>query len=165
VGARQAPQLLHLLERQGARVGRREQQAAVACGDDEEVGHGFEQRARSGMSTGCCAESARTSVRAPGSSRENARRQRRLGLNPLVEILVGGAATVEVQHPAERGEGEASAPEYQAVSRPRSVCMSRLHDVADPAHRVNQLGFAPWSIFLRSRVITTSTMFVPGSKW
>src|SRR3989440_10180732 len=37
----------------------------------------------------------------------------------------------------------ASAPEYQAVSRPRSVCMSRLHDVADPAHRVNQLGFAP----------------------
>src|SRR2546422_8677391 len=45
--------------------------------------------------------------------------------------------------PANAARVRASALEYQAVSRPRSVCMSRLHDVADPAHRVNQLGFAP----------------------
>src|SRR2546422_2363654 len=45
--------------------------------------------------------------------------------------------------PANAARVSASAPEYQAVSRPRSVCMSRLHDVADPAHRVDQLGFAP----------------------
>src|SRR3989454_11402840 len=45
--------------------------------------------------------------------------------------------------PANAARVSARAPEYQAVSRPRSVCMSRLHDVADPAHRVDQLGFAP----------------------
>src|SRR5881296_3978491 len=45
--------------------------------------------------------------------------------------------------PANAARVRASAPEYQAVSRPRSVCMSRLHDVADPAHRMNELGFAP----------------------
>src|SRR5919108_5030820 len=36
----------------------------------------------------------------------------------------------------------ARAAEYQAVSRPRIVCMSRLHDVAHPTHRVNQLRLA-----------------------
>src|SRR5439155_20773745 len=45
--------------------------------------------------------------------------------------------------PANAARVRASAPEYQAVSRPRSVCTSRFHDVADPAHRVDQLGFAP----------------------
>src|SRR5256886_4128493 len=45
--------------------------------------------------------------------------------------------------PANAARVSARAPAYQAVSRPRSVCMSRLHDVADPAHRVDQLGFAP----------------------
>src|SRR5256885_14562040 len=45
--------------------------------------------------------------------------------------------------PANAARVRASAPEYQAVSRPRSVCMSRLHDVAAPAPRMNELGFAP----------------------
>src|SRR6266568_5235796 len=45
--------------------------------------------------------------------------------------------------PANAASVRASAPEYQAVSRPRSVCTSRFHDVADAAHRVDQLGFAP----------------------
>src|SRR5260370_17481145 len=33
----------------------------------------------------------------------------------------------------------AKATEYHAVSRPRSVCILRLHDVAYAPHRVNQL--------------------------
>src|SRR2546429_3498178 len=45
--------------------------------------------------------------------------------------------------PANAARVRASAPEYQAVSRPRSVCTSRFHDVADAAHRVDQLGVAP----------------------
>src|SRR3989442_6097276 len=50
--------------------------------------------------------------------------------------------------PAKAASVRARAPEYQAVSRPRSVCTSRLHDVADPAHRMDQLGFAPVVDFL-----------------
>src|SRR5437867_5703133 len=45
--------------------------------------------------------------------------------------------------PANAASVRASAPEYHAVSRPRSVCTSRFHDVADPAHRVDQFGVAP----------------------
>src|SRR5207248_11126003 len=44
--------------------------------------------------------------------------------------------------PANAASVRASAPEYHAVSRPRRVCTSRFHDVADPAHRVDQPGFA-----------------------
>src|SRR5437867_12401332 len=50
--------------------------------------------------------------------------------------------------PANAASVRASAPEYHAVSRPRRVCTSRFHDVADPAHRVDQLGFAAVVDFL-----------------
>ena len=59
----------------------------------------------------------------------------------------------------------ASATVYQRVSRRRMVVISGLHDVAHTLTVCTSFCAWPESTFLRRRLITTSTMLVPGSKW
>ena len=104
---RDATQLLHLLERERPGIRRREQQAAVPRRDDQDVGDRLEQRGDVGDE-----HRAPGAVRPhqhparPVAFRQDARGERGFRAHPLVQVLVGGAAPVQVQHRGERGERE-----------------------------------------------------------